>query len=1103
MASLERIVGEFGGTVVFVAGDGFMAVFGVPVAHEDDAERAVRAAFACRDHIRELNVGRDGFRFPEVHAGINSGEVIVAPADEAVGFKVIGDTVNTASRTADLAPGGRVFVDADTRARTRGAIEYGPRRLRRAKGKKDPLEIYEAVGSRATPIPDRQVRVFVDREDARARLERELETAAGQGRSRVLVTTGDPGVGKSALAAEFCQGLPQERVLVGRCLPFGQRLPLHAMADAVAGAAGTTLDAPSEEADAALERLARRIRTGPGATTLAADLRVLVGASGGPPARRSSLGDAIRAARAVVESSASAGPVVVVLDDLQWADPDLRALLDDLRRSPWHGPILFLALTRSAASLAGSSDVALEGLDPDSMRQLVEATLGEDLPLEAVRTSISRAGGNPLFLEESIRMLVEAGVLVRHAGGWHLTDPERLEGVPSTIRLLIAARLDGLLPGEKRVLQDASVCGRSTWDGLIRDISDVPDHAGALRSLVARDLLRVHEESAFRDTREYAFKHILIRDVAYESLPRLERARRHLAVAAWLRREGRGSRRELIASLAHHYEQAWRLSLSRTGPGPEPAVARSAVRYLSRWAEQTRKTQARAAEEIYARALSITEGSGDAVPPLVTAQLLVGRAECLIEMGRHPEAVEDATRGRALAKKLGDRTLLAHALVALGRSESDLGRMDRARRVLREARSLFEVEGDLRGQGWALHRLSETWGRADYRREIENLRDAHRLFTRARDRLGRSVAAQDLAHLLTMMGGSEFRHWYDTARKLVEDEGDLRSRADLLRTWGVFSYYRGDHSEALRVMQEARPLAADAGDRYAEADAIVIAAMAAAVAGDPAEAERLASDALKLGTELESARITASALLASARAAVRRADPSAATARMRRARSAVASHRIRVLAGETALMEAWLSLDRGSWERVVEPAERLGREVRAHGWTLLKSLPALCIGRARLGAGRFDEAVRQLGHVVEQAQQIDVGSTLALAEALREQAMLLAGREPLAGAHARSQEPEVHAVELENSGLAALRTGDVAAAAAAFGEAAASWEAHGVSAWLSRALAMEAAASRLAGDAATARARLRRAERVLDGLRSPPRHRASILRPFAGSAIGT
>ena len=466
--------------------------------------------------------------------------------------------------------------------------------------------------------------------------------------------------------------------------------------------------------------------------------------------------------------------------------------------------------------------------------------------------------------------------------------------------------------------------------------------------------------------------------------------------------------------------------LSKTGPGPDPAVARSAVRYLTRWAEQTRRTQARAAEEIYARALDVAGGSGDAVDPLITTRLLVGRAECLIEMGRHREAVLDAGRGRDLAEKHGDRSLLAHALLALGRSESDVGRMTPARRVLQHARSLFEAEGDLKGQGWAMHRLSETWGRVDYQRIIEYLREAHRLFTMGRDRSGRSTVAQDLAYLLSPMGGKEFRRWYEAARRLVEDEGDLRSRAGLLRTWGMFSYYRGDHVEALRLMEEARPLAADAGDRYAEADALVIAATAAAIAGNPHAAESLSSEALALSGELESARVRATALLAGALAALRRADPAQLrTACVERSPPSRTSDptpggRDGAHGGVGLFGPGCVGSRRET--RPTAPPRGSPPRMDALG-AALRSAERSCAPRRRPAEG-----ASLLGRAVEEAQPIDVGGTLALAEALREQAVLLAGREPFTAPRPQSQEPEVQALEMQNQGIASLLRGDAVAA---------------------------------------------------------------------------
>lgn len=236
--ALQGVVERFGGTVPQLMGDGFMAVFGVPSTHEDDAERAVRAALKVRDHVAELNAGREGIRFPDVHAGVNSGEVMVAPSDEPSGFAVIGDTVNTASRLADLAPGGTILVDERTRNRTAHAVRYGRLSSRSAKGKAGALATYEALGARAAaPTRPASSSVFVDRRDAIERVREELRAAESSGRSRVLVVTGEPGTGKSRLAAEL-RRRRVGRVLIGRCRGFGDQFPLHALAEAVGAGLG-------------------------------------------------------------------------------------------------------------------------------------------------------------------------------------------------------------------------------------------------------------------------------------------------------------------------------------------------------------------------------------------------------------------------------------------------------------------------------------------------------------------------------------------------------------------------------------------------------------------------------------------------------------------------------------------------------------------------------------------------------------------------------------------------------------------------------------------------------------------------------------------------
>jgi tetratricopeptide (TPR) repeat protein len=414
------------------------------------------------------------------------------------------------------------------------------------------------------------------------------------------------------------------------------------------------------------------------------------------------------------------------------------------------------------------------------------------------------------------------------------------------------SRLDGLPPGEKRVLQDAAVCGEAAWDRLLEAMSGAVDVRPALKRLAQRGLLRQRPYSPVPGAEEYGFRHVLIREVAYESIPRRDRSALHLQVATWLEAEALAE--EPVAELAHHYEQAWRLSRSGAVEAGDRDLAGLAARYLGRWADRTLTYQARLAESLYRRAVQAAEASTGEEPRLVIG-LSLGRAECLIELGRHEDAAAPATAARDRARGAGDEHLEARALLALGRIESDVGDEEVARRLFTQALSSFEAVGDLGGQGWAKHRLSEVLGRADYAAEIRHLREAYELFDRAGDRWGRAVAAQDLAYMLTTVGGEEFHRWYRQARRLVEGESDLRSRAALLRTWGYVSYYRGEHREAIRAMREARPVAVEAGDRYAEADTFLIEAMAASLAASPEDAGRLAGEVVRLGRSIGSPRI--------------------------------------------------------------------------------------------------------------------------------------------------------------------------------------------------------------------------------------------------------
>ena len=1064
MRELQEIVEEFGGTVPQVMGDGFMAVFGVPVAHEDDAERAVRAAIALRDHVQRSNADRPRVRFPDVHAGVSSGEVMVAPADEQAGFRVVGDTVNLASRLADLATRGRVLVDQHTADLTSHSISYGPRRRRRVKGLEQPIPTFEALAARALVRRTRRANEaapFVDRHAEIARLEVELRNATRTQRSQVNVVAGEPGLGKSRLADEFARRVHPATVLSGRCRPFGRRRPLDALAEALLGAILPS-GSRDREIRTAIERVAGRVAGAHDSAALVRNMGILLGIERPGGRRPDPIEALLRAVRTIVEDLARKRPVVLIIDDLHWADPELLEAIEEIHASPWRGPILVLGLSRPEGHGRTLPAIELSALDEGHSGVLAREVLGSDLPLDLLRSLVVRSGGNPLFLEESVGMLVESGAIAPDAGRWTVKRPHEVERVPSTIRRLIAARLDGLPTAEKQLLQDAAVVGDAVWEVLLDDLLEGAKSRPLLRSLEARDLLRRRRRSGLPGSSEYGFKHVLIREVAYESLPRSERARKHLEIARWLTED---AGHDDPAMLAHHFESAWLLLRTRTGPPPPSEVSSLTVQALRRHAEESFAYQARATESLYARALRVADAAASGVGDVERAGLLVGRSEALQEMGRRRAAIEHAIRAHDLARRSGHRTLQARALMARGRSE-------RSRPLLQRALALFQESGDVGGQGWARLWISDTWADEDYRQELGELRLAYDLLSAAGETVGRSLVAQDLAYLLTVVGGGEFRRWFEESRRLAK-EGDLRSRCGLLRTSGYFEHYRGRHVEAIRLMQQARPIAVEAGDQFVEADTLVI----------------------EVGHEMEADRVVALGMLASARAAIQSGRPAIATRRLRSAVKLLQPPtRLDIL--DAHLVTAQTHLDRGSVHEVGRAADELRSGVVANGWRLWEPLAPLLTGRARLEAGEPSQALADLDNAVGAARSSGATGTLLLARAARDQAMIMSGREPRLASRSVAATGELAAVDAENRGLLELRSHRPDAAAVAFHEAVERWRELGVTAWLARALAMQAHAERRAGNRRRAPRLMSKAEEVLDALNTPTAARASLLRPL-------
>jgi predicted ATPase len=325
---------------------------------------------------------------------------------------------------------GIVLVDERTRRRTEHAIRYGPTRGYRAKGKIKPIPASEAIGVRSVlptgrPIPGVSG-AFVDRERQLEALGRALSNTVDRQRSSVLVVTAEPGAGKTRLAAEFGRRQPEALLLSGRCAPYGQRLPLFPLASALQDLIGLSEEAPEAVTDLAVRRLAHRVVGSRRAGELTRGLKLLLGAVESHAVRdpTAAVGQAMRAARAVLEGLARERPVIVILDDLHWADVHLLELLHRTRANPWSRPVLLLGLSRLEA--LGSGDplptLKLEALPDRLLRKLGELALGPGVPASVLGRIVTRASGNPLFFEESLSMLVESGALVRRPAGWIIAD---------------------------------------------------------------------------------------------------------------------------------------------------------------------------------------------------------------------------------------------------------------------------------------------------------------------------------------------------------------------------------------------------------------------------------------------------------------------------------------------------------------------------------------------------------------------------------------------------------------------------------------------------------------------------------------------------------
>jgi DNA-binding SARP family transcriptional activator len=546
-SELER----FGGSVERFVGDAVMALFGAPLAHEDDPERAVRAALAIRDWL----AGQNGPR--QARIAVATGEAhVTLGAHTAEGEPVaVGDVVNAALRLQAAAPVISVLVGEQTFRATRHAIEYREAEPVAARERSTPIRVWEAVGVLAQPgvDPSRHHSLFVGRERELAALQERLAWAASERSPQLLTILGVPGIGKTRLVSELQQAAaPADRPVrwrQGRSLPYGDGISFWALGEMVKTETGILEGDPTEQVGRKLRDAVRRIVEDPGdADRIARYLGALLGLGGEESVTPDRRGDTFAAWRCFLEALAEERPLVLVFEDLHWADDALLDFVDELVDRVGGVPLLVVATARPellerrpgwAGGKANALTLSLPPLSERDTRRLVAELLEQQVvPAEAHEALVARVGGNPLYAEQFCRILVEHG---------------RLEEVPESLHGIIAARLDALADIEKRLLQDASIVGRVFWLGALEAMggNSLSDAEELLQSLVRKEFVQRARRSSVAGDTEYAFRHELLRDVAYDEIPRARKAERHRRVAQWIDALGRAE--DHAELLAHHY----------------------------------------------------------------------------------------------------------------------------------------------------------------------------------------------------------------------------------------------------------------------------------------------------------------------------------------------------------------------------------------------------------------------------------------------------------------------------------------------------------------------------------------------------------------------
>lgn len=910
LAALAEAVTAAGGHVDKLTGDGIMAVFGAPVAHEDDAERAVRCAAAMQHDVRHVvEAESGGARRLGLRVGLNTGEVL-AGVQASLAYTVVGDTVNTASRLSDVAGVGSVYAGKQTAAATMHVASWRSLSPMRLKGKREPVAVYELLGLYG--VSRSRARVGLGAEAPTIGRDAELGLVVGRfldtadrGKPASVVVAGEAGIGKTRLAADvarFVTELPAAQVLWGRCGSYGEGRELAPLAEMVRTAIGVGDGDPAEVTREQLLRTLGRIthpsHAGVVPAALADQLAALLGVAGtdprrdaatpGPPTAAGELDGVV----SLFTALAAAGPLLLVVDDLHLAAPALLVALAVVM-GRLAGPVLLLAVGREEIlhrgapwweSLPDPELVPLLALEAAAEERLLRAYLGgAELEPAARHAVLERSQGNPFFLAELLHLLVDRGTLRRHDGGWLVDGELPPDVLPAGVQAVLAARIDSLEPVARATLRDASVLGERVPVAALAALGhrDRESADAAVAELAGRGFLRLDSPGC------YVFTHTLARDVAYAGIPKADRARRHALAATWLSEHQVGPPDELNAVIAAQAERAVALATEMSlPPGDVAWTARrqglTAAAALG--ASALSRDDNTAAEAALTRAVRLG-GAGAPTDLLVPAQLaragaLAGlrrlgeaeselaaalaseepglRAGALVVAGdiRRKRGDDDGARAAfvsavAAASDAGLDRVTGEAIRQLGLLEYLTGRLPSAEQRFREALELARRVGDERGAGWALQHLAwSATTRADYRLAERALVDASEVFTALADSGGLSWCVGTEAFIRVLQGRlAEARTLAGGLLSLAESLGQRWEVAACLTIDALAAAELGDLRTAAAASAAAADQFAATADSWGLSLALAAQGIASRGGGDYAAAIRYLQRAERVARE--------------------------------------------------------------------------------------------------------------------------------------------------------------------------------------------------------------------------------------------------------------